>query len=1051
MAGGLTRTTCPYCGVGCGLRVANDGSISADPDHPANEGRLCSKGAALASTLAPDGRLLYPQISGRTAGWDEALDRVAAAFAQTIAEHGPNAVALYVSGQFLTEDYYVANKLMKGFIGSANIDTNSRLCMASSVAGHIRAFGEDIVPGCYEDIELADLVVLIGSNTAWCHPVLYQRLAAAKEARGTKVVVIDPRRTATCDLADLYLPIRPGADVALFVGLLTHLAASGSCDEHWTRDYATGFSAAVDAARASAPSLVETAAITDVAAADLERFYVWFAMTERVVTIYSQGVNQSSAGTDKVNAIINCHLATGRLGRPGMGPLSLTGQPNAMGGREVGGLANQLAAHMSFADAADVDRVRRFWNAPRMATRPGLKAVELFDAVLDGRIKALWILSTNPAVSMPRAERVRAALAACPFVAVSDCWPTDTTRFADVILPAAGWGEKDGTVTNSERCISRQRAFRSPPGEARQDWWMLSEVARRMGWQAAFAYRGVADIFREHAALSAFENEGSKRRIYDIGALSDLSDKAYEDLPPVHWPLPGGTSAACSSPKRLFGGGQGFATPDSRARFVPTPFRPPAAPVDDQWPLVLNTGRMRDQWHTMTRTGRSPQLMAHQPEPFLDVHPADAAQMRLADDALAHIESSHGATILPFRLSNSQRRGEVFAPMHWTDRFSSAGPIDGVVGAATDPVSGQPELKATAVRVTPIAPHWHGMLLRRFEQVPHGPYYWARVPLETGHVFTLTGWEPLPGGPGTEIWIAALLDAGSAAELVIYADPARGTFRYASIVGGRLDACLFIARDKSALPSREVVATGRGSKRRCARGCSPDVASAYLRRTEPAGQSAPASQSGSKHCTTRLRVVAWRASRRLAQCCGPGRIAAHAFRSSRRSCATPLWTTPPLPEILTAFGSSHWERPRAHHHLWHQELRHDEEGARLARQEWSRLRVSRLQDGRRRARAVGTLGEQGRLGNAAQPRRHDIPQTGRQGQKRAQCQKGNRADGGAALDDQASGSRHWRRQNFGRLHAGTLRQGGFYAGRALIPRRIPTQPKIHQFPSTRRR
>jgi assimilatory nitrate reductase catalytic subunit len=812
VAGGITRTTCPYCGVGCGLRVATDGVISGDPDHPANNGRLCSKGAALGGTLAPDGRLLYPQIGGRTASWDEALDCIASSFQRTIAEHGPDAVALYVSGQFLTEDYYVANKLMKGFVGSANIDTNSRLCMASSVAGHIRAFGEDIVPGCYEDIDAADLVVAVGSNTAWCHPVLYQRLAAARDARGTKIVVIDPRHTPTCDIADLHLAIRPGTDVAVFGGLLVHLAACGACDRAWTQGFATGFGAALDTARSSAPSLAETASIADVPAADLERFYGLFAASERVVTLYSQGVNQSSSGADKVNAIVNCHLATGRLGRPGMGPFSLTGQPNAMGGREVGGLANQLAAHMSFSEPADVDRVRRFWNAPRMATRPGLKAVDLFDAALDGKIKALWILSTNPAVSMPRAERVRAALAACPFVAVSDCWSTDTTRFADVVLPAAGWGEKDGTVTNSERCISRQRGFRSPPGEARQDWWMLSEVARRIGWQWAFTYRGPADIFREHADLSAFENAEPKRRVFDIGALAELSDEAYDQLPPVRWPLPRGTPEPWSGAARLFGEGTGFATSDGRARFVPTPYRPPAVPADDQWPLVLNTGRVRDQWHTMTRTGRSPRLMAHQREPFLDIHPADAAQMRLPDDGLAHVESPHGATILPFRVSNHQRRGEVFAAMHWTDRFSSAGPIDGIIGAATDPVSGQPELKATPVRVTPVAPLWHGLLMRGSEQVPQGPYYWARVPLEAGHVFTLTGWEPLPSGRGTEIWISALLDATPAAELVIYADPARGTFRYASINGSRLEACLFLAREKSALPSRDAVSALLGAR-----------------------------------------------------------------------------------------------------------------------------------------------------------------------------------------------------------------------------------------------
>src|SRR6266849_2667955 len=368
--------------------------VKGDPAHPANAGRLCSKGSALGETLGTERRLLVPEIWGRRASWDEALDLAAAKFSAAIEQHGPESVAMYVSGQFLTEDYYVANKLMKGFFGAANIDTNSRLCMASSGAGHVRAFGEDLVPGCYEDVEAADLVVLVGSNAAWCHPVLYQRLAAAKEARGTRVVVIDPRRTPTSDIADLHLPVRPGSDVALFAGLLVHLAETGRCDRDWIGTHTNGFAAALDAAKAAAPSVAAAAVNADIPPADLARFHEWFAATERTVTLYSQGVNQSSAGTDKVNAIINCHLAAGRIGRPGMGPFSLTGQPNAMGGREVGGIANQLAAHMSFASEGDVDRVRRFWKAPRMATRPGLKAVELFDAVLDGRVKALWILGT---------------------------------------------------------------------------------------------------------------------------------------------------------------------------------------------------------------------------------------------------------------------------------------------------------------------------------------------------------------------------------------------------------------------------------------------------------------------------------------------------------------------------------------------------------------------------------------------------------------------------------------------------------------------------------
>ena len=809
-AAGPIRTTCPYCGVGCGLLAFPDGRIAGDPQHPASRGRLCSKGAALGETLSDVGRLVRPQIGGRDASWDEALNLVAEAFTRTIATDGPDAVALYVSGQFLSEDYYVANKLMKGFIGSGNIDTNSRLCMASSVAGHVRAFGEDLVPGCYDDIEEADLVVLVGSNMAWCHPVLYQRLAAAQEARGTKIVVIDPRRTATCEIADLHLALRPGTDVAVFAGLLAHLAATDACDAAWIEEFTNGFAAAVETAQTAAPSLAHVAAAADLPVADLARFYDWFAATERAVTLYSQGVNQSAAGTDKVNAIINCHLATGRIGRPGMGPLSLTGQPNAMGGREVGGLANQLAAHMGFS-ATSIDRVRRFWDAPRVAHRPGLKAVELFDAVLDGRIKALWILGTNPADSMPRASRVREALAACPFVVVSDCWPTDTTRFADVVLPASGWGEKDGTVTNSERCISRQRAFRLPPGEARPDWWMLTEVAARMGWGRAFGYRGPADIFREHAALSAFENNGPEQRLFDIGALADLADAAYDGLSPIRWPIRSKAAIPDGTP-RLFDKRVRFPTEDGKARFIPTAYRPLAEEPDEDRPLVLNTGRVRDQWHTMTRTGRVPRLMSHQNKPFLDLHPTDLKRLGLTADALARVETRHGATLLPVRSTTDQRPGDAFVPMHWTDDFTSSGPVGRLVGAENDPVSGQPELKGTPVAITPVATFWRGLLLRRTGLPPaEGPYYWARTPIEGGHAFELAGWEPLPSGRNTAAWVAGLLGAPPEAELMIYADPGRGAFRYASLIDDRLDACLFLARRPVELPGQDLAAAALGT------------------------------------------------------------------------------------------------------------------------------------------------------------------------------------------------------------------------------------------------
>ncbi|MEO7223665.1 MAG: molybdopterin-dependent oxidoreductase, partial [Devosia sp.] len=539
------RTTCPYCGVGCGVLATPqpDGSvkIAGDPEHPANFGRLCTKGSALGDTLSSDDRLLYPQICGERVTWDAALDSVAQTFRDTIAEHGPDSVAFYGSGQLLTEDYYVANKLMKGFIGAANIDTNSRLCMASSVAGHKRAFGSDTVPGSYEDLELADLLILVGSNLSWCHPVLYQRIVKAKSERpGMRIVLIDPRRTTTADEADLFLPIKPDGDTALFVGLLQALNERSALDAEFIAANTSGFGAALEVARSW--SLDRVVAATGLDPRDVANFYEWFAGTERVVTVFSQGVNQSATGTDKVNAIINCHLATGRIGEAGMGPFSVTGQPNAMGGREVGGLANMLAAHMDF-DAANIDRVQRFWRSKQVARAPGLKAVDLFDAIAAGRIKALWIMATNPVDSMPEADAVRAAIRACPFVVVSDMnAATDTAVEAHVRLPAAGWGEKDGTVTNSERRISRQRPFLPMPGEARPDWWIITQVAQRMGFGDAFAYEGASEIFAEHVALSAFENEGS--RDFD---LSGLIGADYDSLSPVQWPVrTGGTG-------RMFG------------------------------------------------------------------------------------------------------------------------------------------------------------------------------------------------------------------------------------------------------------------------------------------------------------------------------------------------------------------------------------------------------------------------------------------------------------------------------------------------------------------
>jgi assimilatory nitrate reductase catalytic subunit len=785
------RTTCPYCGVGCGVLAKPDGrggaAIAGDPDHPANFGRLCSKGTALGETLGVETRLLHPlrrQGDGTLARvpWGVALDAVADGFTEIVRRHGPDAVAFYLSGQLLTEDYYVANKLMKGFIGSANVDTNSRLCMASSVAGHRRAFGADTVPGRYADLDEADLIVLVGSNAAWCHPVLYQRMIDAKHARGAKLVVIDPRRTATAEEADLFLPIAPGMDTALFCGLMVHLADRHAFDHAYVDAHTVGAGEALARAREIAPDIMATAAATELPPADVRRFFDLFRTTERVVTCFSQGVNQSAQGTDKVNAIVNCHLVTGRIGRPGTGPFSLTGQPNAMGGREVGGLANQLAAHMGFGPE-EVDRVGRFWHASRMAAREGLKAVEMFDAVARGEIKALWVMASNPAVSLPRAGAVRDALAGLDLFVVSENVRVNDTVEADahVLLPAAAWGEKDGTVTNSERCISRQRPFLPVPGEAKPDWWIVGEVARRLGFGDAFAYRSAADIFREHAALSGFENGGT--RDFDIGALADLDRDGYDRLDPVQWPRSAGTT---QTDTRFFAAG-GFFTPDRKARLI-APERPrPRASTSADFPFRLNTGRVRDQWHTMTRTGLSPRLGSHLPEPFVEVNPADAAAAGLSGDGFARVSTPYGSCVLKVAISSGQRRGSLFAPIHWSGDTASWARVGEMVMPATDPFSGQPEAKATPAAIASVHFATCGFALaRRPLSLPSGSW-WTRVAVKGGSGYLFAGNDPV------ETWRGYAREVFGADEVAEYVDAPRGLFRAAAFREGKLTGCLFVA------------------------------------------------------------------------------------------------------------------------------------------------------------------------------------------------------------------------------------------------------------------
>jgi assimilatory nitrate reductase catalytic subunit len=761
----LTRTTCPYCGVGCGVLAGADGTIKGDPDHPANFGRLCSKGSALGETIDLEGRLLHPQIAGKQATWDSALDLVAGKFSEAVREHGPDSVAFYVSGQLLTEDYYVANKLMKGFIGSANIDTNSRLCMASSVAGHKRAFGTDTVPGTYADLDEADLIVLVGSNLAWCHPVLYQRIAAARQARpNMRVVNIDPRRTATCDLADMHLRVVPDGDVALFNGLLAYLADHDHLDMEYVTAHVGGCRAALDAARASDPleSGVEAEA--------LAQFYQIWARTTKVVTVYSQGVNQSACGTDKVGAILNCHLATGRIGKAGAGPFSVTGQPNAMGGREVGGLANMLANHLDIENADHRGTVQAFWNSPTICTSAGLKAVDLFDACAAGKIKALWVMSTNPAVSMPDADGVARAIKNVPFVAVSDIMArTDTGDLADVLLPAAGWGEKDGTVTNSERRISRQRAFLPAPAEARPDWRIISDVAIRMGFGDAFGYTIPADVFAEYIALDAAARPFGR----DLD-LSIFADVDYANMIPTQWPR---------NDVRFFADGQ-FYHADGKARMLPV-----QAPTLSQTGLTLNTGRNRDQWHTMTRTGKSPKLGAHLAEPYLEIHHDDAADIAASHGDLIEVENAFGNTVLRAVVTDRVTKGQLFAPMHWTRQTARNATINSVIAPLTDPYSGQPALKSGSVSIRLHAAKWYGFLACAHRPVADTSY--AAI------ARTRTGWQmELANTQTPEDWIVEARRFAGLPEAMasIYEDNTNGTIRVVLHENDLAQAVFFAAR-----------------------------------------------------------------------------------------------------------------------------------------------------------------------------------------------------------------------------------------------------------------
>ena len=706
-----TRSTCCYCGVGCGVIIESDGGritgVRGDPEHPANYGRLCSKGSTLHLTARDEMRALYSELrttrgeARQRVSWDAALDAVGDKFASVIQQHGPDAVGFYISGQLLTEDYYVFNKLAKGLIGTNNVDSNSRLCMSSAVAGFKATLGADAPPGCYEDIDFAQCIFIAGSNTAYAHPIVFRRIEEARQKKpDLKLIVVDPRRTDTACAADLHLSILPGTDVALFNAMLHVMLWEGWHDAAYIAAHTEGLEQLKVTVREYTPQFAAT--ICGIAAEDIAQAARWFAQGP-TLSLYCQGLNQSIHGTQKNATLINLHLATGQIGKPGAAPLSLTGQPNAMGGREVGGMANLLSGHRDLANPEHRAEVAALWGVPDVPSQPGKTAVELFEAVRRGEIKALWIACTNPAQSMPDLNVVREALAAAEFVVVQEAFRnTDTVQYADVLLPASTWGEKEGTVTNSERCISRVRTAVPPPGEARHDWQIAvdfaARLALRLGKRNALDYPNTEAIFNEHRATTI-------GRDLDIGGLSYA---LLESSGPQQWPMPQG---ATQGRKRLYTDGI-FPTPSGKARFANTVYAPVAEDIDARYPLHLNTGRLRDQWHGMSRTGGVGRLFNHVEEPLLSMHANDMERRGLVESDIVRVSSRRGQLNVRVTASSEMRAGQVFLPMHWGSQFMSGLGANVLTLSAFDPQSRQPELKHAAVQVEKLVLPWQMVAMR---------------------------------------------------------------------------------------------------------------------------------------------------------------------------------------------------------------------------------------------------------------------------------------------------------------------------------------------------
>lgn len=707
-----TKSTCCYCGVGCGVIIASEQNkivgVTGDPTHPANFGRLCTKGSSLHLTAKPDTRLLYPELrKAKTAPreratWDDALDLIVEKFAATIEAHGPDSVAFYISGQLLTEDYYVFNKLAKGLIGTNNVDTNSRLCMSSAVAGYKASLGADAPPACYEDIDFTNCLFIAGSNTAYAHPILHRRIEDAKVRNpNLKVIVVDPRRTDTAQAADLHLAILPGTDVALFNGMLHVMLWEGLLDYEFIRDHTHGFDALKDNVREYTPKMVSD--ICGVKEADIIQAAKWFGKGPSL-SLYCMGLNQSIHGSNKNAALINLHLASGQIGKKGAGPFSLTGQPNAMGGREVGGMANLLSGHRDLANPEHRDEVAKLWGVASVPAGVGKTAIEMFDGVKDGSIKAIWIACTNPAHSMPDLNKVISALNMAELVVVQDAYRhTDTSAYADVLLPATTWGEKEGTVTNSERRITRVNAAVPPPGEAKHDWQIMVDFSQRLerrlaNNQGLFPYSNTEQIFNEH-------RDTTRGRDLDI---SGLSYALLSEQGPQQWPfLPGDSKGKA----RLYEDGV-FAHADGRAQFASVHYQATADKVDARHPLHLLTGRLRDQWHGMSRTGTVAQLFNHAEEPLIHMNADDMMRRSIKDGDIVKVSNRRGNLVLVARHSDEVQPSQTFIAMHWGSQFMNGLGTNALMPASFDAVSKQPELKHTAIKLEKLDLPWRMTVMR---------------------------------------------------------------------------------------------------------------------------------------------------------------------------------------------------------------------------------------------------------------------------------------------------------------------------------------------------